>query len=312
MSEQEQITTNTVVEQPTFTENNDGMPVPVQKTENVANDTTDANQEVDTQQDVQPENVDSKDGVEDADKDIPPEETVQLNKAEYKKLKEYELIEAERRALQERLGLQDVNPQDFNYQTLDQQVINRGQQELLRLCNEYGVSSNPDEFEGSINKLKETNPQKGFELERKVEQLMNNVGNKRNEIAYQASQTQIQQFATENHDILSVSPVLNRILTEYAQANAGNPNIYDNLNTINSYLLDVYREGLEYGQRIASLEKAKSDTSKVQGGIVNAPQSGYAGEPHIFTRAELKTMSADEFAKNEKIIEEQMKKGLIV
>ena len=307
-----------------FINNADGMPVPSQETttepvtepvqETVSEPTAQQpeNQEVDTPTDVQPENSDGQEVEDGSDKDIPPEETVQLNKSEYNKLKEYELIEAERQALQERLGLQDVNPQDFNYQTLDQQVVNSGQQELLRLCNEYGVSANPNEFEASINKLKETNPQKGYELERKVEVLMGNLNNRRQQIANQVSQSQIQRFAQENNQLLNASPVLNRILTEYAQVNAGNPNIYNDLNTINEYLCDVYREALEMGQRMASLEKAKADTSKVQGGIVNAPQGGYAGEPHIFTRAELKTMSPEDFAKNEKVIEEQIKKGLIV
>jgi len=312
MTEQEQVTQTTTVEQPTFTNNTDGLPVPTEQQVNEVPEAPTENQGVDVPSDTQPENIEQPEGSDDANKDIQEPETVQLNKDEYKKLKEYELIEAERQALQERLGLQDVNPQDFNYQTLDQQVINSGQQELLRLCNEYGVSANPNEFEASINKLKETNPQKGYELERKVEVLMGNLNNKRQQIANQVSQSQIQRFAQENNQLLNASPVLNRILTEYAQANAGDPNIYQNLNTINEYLCDVYREALEYGQRMASLKEAKADTSKVQGGIVTAPQSGYSGEPHIFTRAELKTMSPDEFAKNEKVIEEQMKKGLIV
>lgn len=302
---------NTVAEQ-TFATNNDGLPVPTEPVSNEVVTPEEPAQGVAETQEPQPENIESETPTEEPDKNIEQPETVQLNKDEYNKLKEYELIEAERQALQNRLGLQDVDPQNFNYQTLDQQVINSGQQELLRLCNEYGVSADPSKFEESVNKLKETNPQKGFELERKVEVLMSNVGNRRQQIAQQASHSQVQRFAQENQQLLNASPVLNKILTEYAQVNAGNPNIYNNLNTINSYLLDVYREGLEYGQRIASLEKAKADTSKVQGGIVNAPQSMGGGEPHIFTRAELSRMSTEEFAKNEKVITEQMQKGLIV
>lgn len=302
---------NTVAEQ-TFATNSDGLPVPVEQASNEVVTPEEPAQEVAETQEPQPENIEQETPTEEPDKNIEQPETVQLNKDEYNKLKEYELIEAERQALQNRLGLQDVDPQNFNYQTLDQQVINSGQQELLRLCNEYGVSADPSKFEESVNKLKETNPQKGFELERKVEVLMSNVGNRRQQIAQQASHSQVQRFAQENQQLLNASPVLNKILTEYVQVNAGNPNIYNNLNTINSYLLDVYREGLEYGQRIASLEKAKADTSKVQGGIVNAPQSMSGGEPHIFTRAELSRMSTEEFAKNEKVITEQMQKGLIV
>lgn len=247
---------NTVAEQ-TFATNSDGLPVPVEQVSNEVVTPEEPAQEVAETQEPQPENIEQETPTEEPDKNIEQPETVQLNKDEYNKLKEYELIEAERQALQNRLGLQDVDPQNFNYQTLDQQVINSGQQELLRLCNEYGVSADPSKFEESVNKLKETNTQKGFELERKVEVLMSNVGNRRQQIAQQASHSQVQRFAQENQQLLNASPVLNKILTEYVQVNAGNPNIYNNLNTINSYLLDVYREGLEYGQRIASLEKLK-------------------------------------------------------
>lgn len=259
---------------------------------------------------TQPENLEDTQTPPEANQDI--NETVQLNKDEYNKLKEYELIEAERVALQERLGLTNVRPDEVNFITADQKVVNVAQQELLRLCNEYGVNADLHEFEKSLHELKQTNPQKGFELERRVETLMHDVGSKRQQIAVQASQQQVQRFAQENQPILQASPVINNILTEYAYYNQGDPDIYNNLNMINNYLMAVCREAFEAGTKYQANEKAKQDTSRVQGGVVNAPQSGYAGGEHIFTRAELKTMSQEEFAKNEKKIQEQMYKGLIV
>lgn len=294
-----------VQNEPIFGEQ-DGLPVPALEQGTEAQD---SNLEVDDNT-SQPENLDNNQDATDADKDI--QETVQVNKNEYNKLKEYELIEAERVALQERLGLSNVRPDEVNYINADQQVVNIAQQELLRLCNEYGVNADINEFDKSLHDLKQTNPQKGFELERRVETLMQDVGYKRQQIAVQASNQQVQRFAQENQSILQASPVINNILTEYAYYNQGDPNIYSNLNMINNYLMAVCREAFEAGTKYQANENAKTDTSKVQGGIVNAPQSGYAGGEHIFTRAELKTMSQEEFAKNEKKIQEQMYKGLIV
>lgn len=291
-----------------FVENSDGMLVPTQTTTPTEEVTT---PEVDTPQDVQPENVEGEPKVETVDKDI-KDETVELSKSEYNKLKEYELANEERSALQERLGLQDVNPAELNYVTLDQQVVNKGQQELLRLCNAYGVDADPDKFQASVEGLKQSNPQKGYELERKIEQLMYSVDSKRQQIAFESSNSQVKKFAQENQQLLNASPVINQILTEYVQYNQGNPNMYENLNMINNYLVAVCKEAFEAGTKYQANEKAKADTSKVQGGIVNAPQAGYVGEEHIFTRAELSRMSDADFAKNEKKITEQMTKGLIV
>ena len=91
------------------------------------------------------------------------------------KLKEYEVREEEDKKLRERLGLEDVDQQTYNYMNLDQQIVNRGKQEYLKLCNEYGIDADPNNIDKSVAELKQKDPFKGFEFERKFEQLGNEV-----------------------------------------------------------------------------------------------------------------------------------------
>ena len=59
------------------------------------------------------------------------------------KISQYELREEEDKMLRERLGIQDVDQQTYNYMNIDQQIVNEGKQVYLRLCNEYGIDANP-------------------------------------------------------------------------------------------------------------------------------------------------------------------------
>ena len=63
------------------------------------------------------------------------------------KIKEYEVRDEEDRKLRETLGIQDVDQQTFNLMNMDQQIVNVGKQEYIRLCNEYGIDANPSKID---------------------------------------------------------------------------------------------------------------------------------------------------------------------
>ena len=54
---------------------------------------------------------------------------------------------------------------------IDQQIVNEGKQVYLRLCNEYGIDANPANIDKSIEELKQTDPAKAYEFQRKFEKL---------------------------------------------------------------------------------------------------------------------------------------------
>ena len=83
------------------------------------------------------------------------------------KIKEYEVRDEEERKLRETLGLQDVDSQTYNLMNMDQQIVNVGKQEYLKLCNEYGINADPSKIDASVKALKETDPAKGYEFERR-------------------------------------------------------------------------------------------------------------------------------------------------
>lgn len=110
-------------------------------------------QEVGTTQDVQERQQSPVENSNNSEQNLQEE-----NKPTYDevvaKLNEYQVREEEEKVLKERLGLPDIDSQTYGYMNLDQQIVNKGKQEYLRLCNEYGVDANPQRIDASINELK--------------------------------------------------------------------------------------------------------------------------------------------------------------
>lgn len=226
------------------------------------------------------------------------------------KLKEYEVRDEEDRQLREKLGLRDVDQQTYNYMNLDQQIVNEGKQVYLQLCNEYGIDANPDKIDESIKKLEETDPRKAYEFQRKFESLGNEVYGKRQAVQQQTAYYEVSKFANDYNQLLNASPAINNVMTQYVEAYGNaSPNIYGQLKSVMDVILPVYQEAFEYGKRYSLEEKAKKDTSGVQGGIATANTQTYTPPQGAFTREQIAKMSTEEFAKNEKAIMQQMMEG---
>ena len=227
------------------------------------------------------------------------------------KLKEYELREEEDKMLREQLGIGDVDQQTFNYMNIDQQIVNEGKQVYLRLCNEYGIDANPSKIDASVEALKQSDPAKAYEFQRKFEQLGNEVEYKRQMVQQQNNVYEVNKFEQDYNQLLNASPALTNIMSQYIQTygNAGG-NMYGQLKSVMNIILPAYQEAFNAGKQYALQDKARKDTSSVQGGIINAGSQTYTPDT-IFTREQIAKMSPDEFAKNEKFIQQQMMEGKI-
>ena len=226
------------------------------------------------------------------------------------KLKEYEVKEEEDRKLRETLGIQDVDQQTFNLMNIDQQIVNVGKQQYLRLCNEYGIDADPSKIDTSVKALKESDPAKGYEFERRFEQLGNEVTSKRHEVQRQNAIYEVSKFQNDYNQILNASPALTNVMAQYVQSYGDTPNMYGQLHNVMDIILPVYQEAYNAGKQFALQDKAKNDTSAVQGGVATQNTSSYTSGQY-FTRDQIKHMSPEEFAKHEAAIMQQMREGKI-
>ena len=229
------------------------------------------------------------------------------------KLREYEVREEEDRVLREKLGLKDVDQATYNYMNLDQQIVNEGKQVYLRLCNEYGIDANPEKIDASVEALKQSDPAKAYEFQRKFESLGNEVVNRRQAVQQQNTYYEVQKFERDYNDIIQASPALNNVLTQYVQTY--NPmqggDVYGQLKGVVDILMPCYQEAFEAGKRFALGDKAKRDTTPVQGGVAAGGGTNTYVAGTTFTREQIRNMSPAEFAKNEVAIKQAMMEGKI-
>jgi len=243
----------------------------------------------------------------------PPSTQPQLSVEELQtKVKEYEVREEEQRLLRERLNIpEEVDDTSFDLMTIDGQIVNKGKVAYFNLCNEYGINADPNSVAKSLEDLKQKDPAKGYEFERRIELLNRDVTAQRSQVTEQQYQYSVGKFVEQHKDIIQSSPVIHGLVSDYVQGNYGkSENIYGELNELISIASAVMREGIEIGQKYALQSKAKSDTSGVEGGLATAITSTHTSGK-IFTRGEIDRMSLAEYTKYEPQIKEQASKGLI-
>ena len=259
------------------------------------------------------EATDVEKGNDVAEGDIVEEKVNEPTNEELKaKLKEYEVKAEEEKLIRQKLGLpEDMDSTAYNYMNVEQQVINQGKTEYLRLCTEYGVDADPTKIDASIEQLKATDPAKGYEFLRKFEALGNEVAYKRNQIQSYVTNYEIGKFSNEYNDLLTASPALNNIITQYVQNYSGQGNMYNQLHNVMNIIIPAYKEAFEAGRSYAMTDNAKKDTTAVQGGIATTPTTTSYSDSTVFTRDQIRRMSSDDFAKYEKVIQQQIREGKI-
>ena len=226
--------------------------------------------------------------------------TVEEKNKEYEaKLKEYELREQEQAMLRQKLGLKEnTSDEDLAAINIEQQIINRGKTAYLDLCNRYGVDADPDRIAQTIEDLKNSDPRKGYALEKEMEALYNTVNEQKQQVTRYQVDNSLQRFVKENSELLNISPSISNTLNEVAKANMNNPNIYNVLNSTKEYLQAILTEGFTLGQQYSANAEAKKDTSGVEGSITKVQNQTTPSNTGSFTADQIGRMSQAEFEKN--------------
>ena len=226
--------------------------------------------------------------------------TIEEKNKEYEaKLKEYELREQEQAMLKQRLGLnQNASDEDLAAVNIEQQIINRGKTAYLDLCNRYGVDADPDRIAQTIEDLKNSDPRKGYALEKEMESLYNTVNAQKQQVVQYQVDNSLQRFTKENSELLNISPSISNTLNEVAKANMNNPNIYNVLNGTMQYLQAILTEGFNLGQQYSANNEAKKDTSGVGGSITKVQNQTTPSNTGSFTADQIGRMSQAEFERN--------------
>lgn len=238
-------------------------------------------------------------------------------KEEYDKLqerlKEYELSENEMAQLKQRLGVDNVDyTTNEIVQTLDI-LQNQAQQEYIKICNQFGVDYRPEAIEASAKALLEKDPKAYYELQTNLDRLNNAYNAKQAEIQNYAVQRDIGTFYQENQTLLQASPVLQNLVNEYIQTSAPQYINKGSLNDLLTRAKSIYAEAFDAGMRYGKLNTQNNPGDVLNTSVATTTQQTYPTQSgsKIYTRAEISRMSDAEFIKNQKVIEEQMIKGLI-
>lgn len=260
---------------------------------------------------------------EPTDKNIDPNQEVTTpppsgpTQEEYDKLanrlKEYELSEQEMSQLKNRLGVDNVDYETSQVvQALDV-LQNQAQQEYIRLCNKFGVDYRPEAIEASSKALLEKDPKAYYELQTSLDRLHNAYEAKQYEVQNYAVTRDVNSFYNENAQLLQASPVLNNLVNEYVN---NTPQQYVNKASLNDLMTrakSIYQEAFQAGMQYSKLTAQSNPGEVLNNSVATQSQQPYptSSSDHIYTRDELRNMSDADFIKNQKIIEQQMVKGLI-
>lgn len=229
------------------------------------------------------------------------------------KIKEYEIRDEEERLIREKLGIQDVDQQVYNYMNIDQQIVNQGKQEYLRLCNEYGINADPQQMTKSLETLRQTDPGKAYDFQRKFENLTDEVAGKRQMVQQQTAMYEVNKFQNDYNQLLNASPALTNVMSQYITNYGGQTtDMYGELQGVMDIILPVYQEAFNAGKQYSLEESARKNTTPVQGGIATQNTQVYSGSNGAFTREQIARMTTEEFAKNEAAIRQQMAEGKIL
>lgn len=229
------------------------------------------------------------------------------------RLKEYELSENEMAQLKQRLGVEDVDyATNEIVHTLDI-LQNQAQQEYIKICNQFGVDYRPEAIEASAKALLEKDPKAYYELQTNLDRLNNAYNAKQAEIQNYAVQRDIGTFYQENQTLLQASPVLQNLVNEYIQTSDMRYVNKASLNDLLTRAKTIYAEAFDAGMRYGKLNTQSNPGEILNTSVATTTQQSYPTQSgsKIYTRAEIEKMSDAEFIKNQKVIEDQMIKGLI-
>jgi hypothetical protein len=226
------------------------------------------------------------------------------------RLKEYELKDTERKAIADRLGVDESKADMLGLYSLEAQIENQANSAFIRICNDFGVDAAPENMEKSLKQLQDTDPKRYYEFMDRAKNINNELNYKRQEISRANYNYGVNKFAQENKQLVENIPAFANVIREYCNANMGNPNIYAELNSITEMAISLIQSGMELGHAYSLQQKAKTDTTSVSGGIATSQNPTYTSDK-IWSRGEISKLSTEEFSKYEKQIMQAYAEGRI-
>ena len=192
-------------------------------------------------------------------------------------------------------------------------VSNIAQQQFLSLCNEYGVDFRAEHIDASAEELKKRDPNGFVDFNLKLERLhadtARRTGDLQNAITYYEVNNAVQPYK----QLLDSSPVTNSVVNDIlAQIQYVNPT--QQVNYIMNSVMNIYKEAFEagtlYGQ--TNKEQIENPEAVLNNSIMsNNPSVSNEAPLKKFTREDIAKMSLEDFKKNEKLIDDLVRQGLL-
>lgn len=205
---------------------------------------------------------------------------------------------------------------DAQIASLQQQIAmisNIGQQEFLKLCNKYGVDFRPENIDKSAEELKQRDPNGYVDFNLQLNQLHNDVTARTNKLKSDITYYEVTNTLQPYKDLLNNSPVTNQVVNDIlGQIQYVNPT--QQVNYIMNSVMNIYKEAFEAGTLYGQTNKEQiTNPGEVLNNSVMSNNPSVANDAPLkqFTREDISKMSLDEFKKNEKLIDDLIRKGLL-
>ena len=205
---------------------------------------------------------------------------------------------------------------DIQVANLQRQIAminNIGQQEFLKLCNKYGVDFRPENIDASAEELKQRDPNGYVDFNLKLNQLHNDITQRTGKLKQDITFYEVTNTLQPYKELLNNSPVTNKVVNDIlGQIQYVNPT--QQVNYIMNSVMNIYREAFEAGTLYAQTNKEQIENPETvlnNSVMSNNPSVGNEAPLKRFTREDIAKMSLDDFKKNEKLIDDLLRQGLL-
>ena len=226
-----------------------------------------------------------------------------------RRLEQYEVKEKELQSLKERLGGETSNEDNMIFSAKKElaQLENQAQQEYIKLCTQFGVDFRPEKIDESAQMLLEKDPKAYYELTYRLQGLEQQVSSRRDQVIDFINKRDIGLAIERNRNILEASPAIQSVVNTLINDGGIDGSQIDN---IVQYGMMVAREAYEMGRQASIQATAKPTPSQVLNNNVIAQQTSNAlPSGRELTLKDVESMSVEEYAKNEALIDKLYAEG---
>lgn len=226
-----------------------------------------------------------------------------------RRLEQYEVKEKELQSLKERLGGETSNEDNMIFSAKKElaQLENQAQQEYIKLCTQFGVDFRPEKIDESAQMLLEKDPKAYYELTYRLQGLEQQVSSRRDQVIDFINKRDIGLAIERNRNILEASPAIQSVVNTLINDGGIDGSQIDN---IVQYGMMVAREAYEMGRQASIQATAKPTPSQVlNNNVITQQTSNALPGGRELTLKDVESMSVEEYAKNEALIDKLYAEG---